>query len=191
MRSLITIYTLSTLLSLPCPTLQEVSVIFVIPMSNRVEIDHSRSLESIERSLLFWEDLSPEPISFEVTEVSVITPTQIVTDGIMWSESMWDPPTLTIFVIETSEYLDSDKEGLSWREQIWVRGGDSPNFEATLTHEVGHAIFDLPHQYHDASDIMGLFPLSAYLNHQIGCSSLEVMGHPCRRVYLPMIGVSI
>ncbi len=57
-------------------------------------------------------------------------------------------------------------------------------------HELGHAVYGLPDLV-EGIDIMNPWAArAAYEGNSIGCASLAVLGTPCRRTYLPLVGIA-
>jgi hypothetical protein len=110
--------------------------------------------------------------------------------AIEWSRPSWSgPPDVTLFVIDSPYSLTGDAVGQSQTPMgiIWVLRTDGEAFEATVAHELGHVLYDLPHAYDAGADIMGLVPLAAYQVPMVGCASLERLGRPCARVFFPLV----
>jgi hypothetical protein len=98
--------------------------------------------------------------------------------------------------LTTHRRMYEEHEGLAMYDSsaAWVVMSRS-NQQATIAHELGHVLFDLPDSYLDdlacvQVDIM-CDPSVAYYNNNLGCRSREVLGHPCFRVYMPVTQVQI
>lgn len=192
---LATLLLLSSLWVGPAADTYAVRVIFLHPTTNAAGWDRQEVTNDVANALAFWHERSPIPVSFRIESVEVVSYTHPISEVAYWSSEWWPQPvatnSLTIFVVETSEELYTDSAnplvGFALPNLIWVKGNHGDWFAAVVAHEIGHAIFGLPHQYQDAGDIMGLFPPAAYMNHTIGCSSLAALGYPCTQVYLPIL----
>lgn len=121
----------------------------------------------------WWQRLSPIPIHLSVAEK---TP-----QGALATE------VVPIYVLASS--AESYTDGY----HIWI-GNDGPFRAATIAHELGHVLFDLPDWYLqpgscDLIDIM-CEPVSAYTSGVVGCRSLNtILSGACRvrRTFLPVL----
>lgn len=173
-----------------CPE-RRIHIVYVEPPGQTLTIEHQAAVQAgIEQAIAFWQDLAPLETTLTLADSYLITTTAPLTGSLEWSRPYFaDPTDLTLFVIDSPGPLVGDAVAQSQAPLgiIWALRGDGPGWGATIAHELGHVLYDLPHQYQDAEDIMGLVPLAAYERHMIGCSSLAQLGRPCQHLALPLI----
>jgi hypothetical protein len=143
----------------------------------------------VQASLDFWQELAPAPIALAITSERTITTTGDIYAQLSWSRPYWQPPGLTLFVIDGDQWLlgTSLAQSQTPLGLIWALRSSGDDFAATIAHELGHVAYGLPHQYQDGGDIMGMTPTAAYQARTIGCASLAQLGRPCAAVWLPLI----
>jgi hypothetical protein len=172
-------------------------VIFVQSPSHPLSADEmAASLSSIRNGAQFWNELSPISTTLALAEPQVIT-----VDGDLsasfwsWSKPYWRPVNdITFFVLDAQPRPGvTDNLAQTWAGDeatlVWGFYGSGDWFSATSAHELGHAAFLLPHALGagDGNDIMSLAPMWAYQSRSVGCTSRERLGHPCHKVFLPLV----
>lgn len=153
--------------------------------------ERAAAAAGVQAALDYWQELAPEPAPLAITSARVITTTADIYQQLEWSRPyVAGPPELTIFLIDGTAPLlgTSLAQSQTPLGLIWVLRGEGDDFAATIAHELGHVIYELPHQYQDAGDIMGFVPTAAYQARRVGCPSLAALGRPCASVWLPLIG---
>ena len=168
-----------------------IHLVFVEPVGSppRTPAEWAAARASIADAARFWEARAPITTTLRIADdISVITMDGDIVDSFAWSQPYWSRD-LTIFVIDTPQpllgaYLAQSQTALGL---VWAVWGAGDTFAATIAHELGHVVYGLPHQYQEATDIMGLDPIVAYQHHWIGCASLAELGAPCQSVWLPVV----
>lgn len=138
--------------------------------------------QGIEAALAFWQALAPTPAPAPLFIIDERTITGTVDDVLPRPSEAG----LTIFVIDSTAPLLGNYWALAAPGVIWALRGDGDHFAATIAHELGHAVYGLPHAYGDI-DIMALDPMPAYAAHTIGCTTLARLGRPCTHLWLPVV----
>jgi hypothetical protein len=140
-------------------------------------------------ALDFWQQLAPAPIPLAITSERTITTTGDIYAQLTWSRPYWQPPGLTVFLIDGNAWIlgTSLAQSQTPLGLIWALRASGDDFAATIAHELGHVVYELPHQYQDGNDIMGFAVTAAYQAGRIGCASLAELGRPCVSVWLPLI----
>ncbi len=172
-------------------------VVFVQNPDHPLNADQmAASMASIRSGAQFWNELAPITTTLTLAEPQVIT-----VDGDLsasfwsWSRPYWRPVNdITFFVLDAqpqpgiSDYLAKTWAG-DEATLVWGFYGAGDWFAATSAHELGHAAFLLPHALGagDGNDIMSLAPMSAYQFRSVGCTSRARLGHPCHKVFLPLV----
>lgn len=174
------------------PPARGLVVVFVEPKGETFTADEqAAAMAGIDGALAFWRDHLADPIAVNVITTEFITATDRMTDSLDWSQPYWASPNdVTLFVIDSPYPLVGDAVGQAQTPLglIWVLRTDGDAFAATVAHELGHVVYNLPHAYDDPDDIMGIVPLIAYQRGTIGCTSLARLEQPCARLYVPMVG---
>lgn len=161
-----------------------------------------QAIKTVQSGLDWWKALSPITITSTIRSVTVITSTEdYYKDTITQSYPWMTDTAITIFAINNTTshhqicFPITDGEicvsgGFAFQPWGWFLM-DSEDASSVAAHEFGHVLFNLDDLYHDDPaclevDIM-CEPAIAYATRMIGCRSLYTLGHPCQRIYLPMI----
>jgi hypothetical protein len=180
---------------------RNVQIVFVQQPGETFTIEEQQQVvASVKSAIVFWHDLSPVTTTLAIASTELLTTTFDVYDNPQWFDAIFDRPhDITIVIIDNSSngkpLPAGNFAGANTHYDIIVvttKGNGLPNEQAALlTHELGHVLYDLPDLYtHGCSgtDIM-CNPITAYGAYTIGCVSLEYLGYPCKRIYLPAIAV--
>lgn len=139
------------------------------------EVEH---IEASYASATAWWGMEKQAIQVEVAAAP--------------SDALSSPPVYpegTVVVIDNSKsgaLLLGSYRGIASPGRIWVVSG-AFHLPAVFAHEIGHAEYGLEHW----GDCIGLdimcSPDAAYQAHSIGCRSLEALGRPCSKTYIPEV----
>lgn len=181
---------LSTAQPQPSYNHTRVIVYWVQPEGEQLSyLEQTQTLQDLQTAVDFWSDLSPITTTLDIVPSGVVTSSADIYEypySIKYGRSLPEN-AFFVFIFDNSESrrkFHNDAVGLSGLDAIYVLGSSG---SGTHAHELGHQLYNLPHQYNQPADIMGLYPEYSLFIHQIGCASLSVMGHPCTYYYLPAI----
>lgn len=171
---------------------RRIALIFVEPSGESfTPEEQQQAIQNATDAAQYWMELSPITTTVQIISTQFITTTEDVLSDpnrAMQSPAVhFNADELPLIVIDNTEsrrVLFDMALGLASYASIYVV--TSANAD-TYAHEMGHAFYNLPHQYQADYDIMSLYPPAAYQRHMIGCASLEVLGRPCGRIFLPII----
>jgi hypothetical protein len=150
----------------------------------------------VRRALDWWKELSPVPISSTIVLTShvTLTSTEVFTYPVLATYPMLAEDHLTVFIVDNTvshlRFHEGKADGVGFAHRAtWVTT-DAWSFESVQAHEFGHLYFMLPDWYLTGDgcelyDIM-CWHAAAYPEKRLGCQTLEFLGHPCRRIYLPV-----
>lgn len=166
-----------------------ITILFVEPPGESFTVaQQCEELRDIQAALEWWQSLSPVPTRLHIAQTQFITTTEDVYETLPIGEG-----DLTIVVIDNRQsgrlIQDRIEGGASYDlGTVWVVTTD--NNAARVTHELGHALYNLPDLYSTPAlcigiDIMCGTQRDAYQQRFIGCQSLAYLGRPCQRTYLP------
>lgn len=192
---LLTILVILFTIPIPHPTItRTIHVVYAQPAGEIFTNDEIIAAQSnIQDAINYWQELSPITTTLEIISTQLITTEyDVLSDPSMvlqLDSVQFAVESLPIVVIDNSNsgrYIYGNNVGVASYAAIYVVSNAGA---ATYTHEMGHALYNLPHQYQSAVDIMSLDPYVAYQRHTIGCESLQILGKPCQRIYLPIINI--
>lgn len=172
-----------------------VQPVFVNTISHTIQ-NEARSIAAIKTALAWWYELAPQPIVTEILEPDrIYVENPAGTNDWLYDVLTFENEVLEIYIIANGpdDVLFYDYDAVSapaYNAAIALEYGWHP-LEITLTHELGHVLYDIPDWYHSGIycpiDIMCLSLADAYYSKFIGCISLEYLGRPCRKTYLPAL----
>lgn len=178
---------------------RNVQIVFVQQPGEIFTIEEQQQVvASVKGAIVFWSDLSPLTTTLAIASTELFTTTFAIYDNPQWFDAIFDRPhDITIVVVDNSSngkpLPAGNFAGANTHYDVIVvttRANNLPGEQAALlAHELGHVLYDLPDLYtHGCSgvDIM-CNPITAYGAYTIGCVSLEYLGYPCQRIYLPAI----
>jgi len=174
----------------PADPPRPIHIIYVEPPNTVWTTDErAEARAGVQAALDFWQQLAPVPVPLAIASERVITTTDDIYAQLAWSRPYWQPPGLTLFLIDGDQWLlgTSLAQSQTPLGLIWALRASGDDFAATIAHELGHVVYGLPHQYQDGDDIMGFAVTAAYQARRIGCASLAELGRPCAQVWLPFI----
>lgn len=152
----------------------------------------SYAVLSTKNAFQWWYDLAPQPILYEILPVKTIYVENPYNDN-AWMGELFTPNNeiVEVYIIANdNELLLQSYDGLAapnYNALVVLYNGYYP-LEVTITHELGHVLYNLPDWRVDCGiDIMCPSVLQAYNQHMIGCLSLSALGEPCEKIYLPAI----
>lgn len=165
------------------------SVVFVEPVGEQFTNEEKDvELEKLRIAIHYWEELSPVTTTLTLLpQTSTITAEADIFDQPYVSHQSLADQDLLILIFDNSQSQETFYNyalGLALPSLIYIVSSTGADVYA---HELGHAVYNLPHQYHTDYDIMNLYPLAAFQLHRIGCGSLAELGRACTSVYLPVI----
>lgn len=174
-----------------------IHVLFVIPTGETLtNAEQARGLAAVADAAVFWSTHSPIPADLQVRS------TVVITTGDPYASLEWSRPYLhnanpdvTIFVIDNGAsgrllLGHSVGQAQDYYGAIWVVTQGYPGDDglaAALAHELGHVLYGLNDLPPGPTDIMRMPPTAAYRAGWIGCDSLERLGAPCTRFYVPLL----
>lgn len=177
-----------------------IHVVVVNPEGETVDGNElSHAMADVEAALDWWEQLSPIDINSSITSATVITKTADYYQNVVNSnEDMISNDHITIFIINnktTHTSIYSGYMGISMSEMnaAWIASSmpHQSMIRPLIAHELGHVFFNLEdlNVYDIACTIPDIMcdPLVPYHSTFIGCRSLESMGSPCSKLFLPLV----
>jgi hypothetical protein len=175
------------------PPTRPIHIIFVQPEGEQfTNEERVTAARAIADAALFWSAYA----DFEILSAQSITVTGDVYHDLVWSNAYLSEGNtgMTVFVIDNSNSRLS-MDGAAGAAQdyygaVYVLLYGYPGehaLAATLAHEMGHVQWGLPDLPWGRDDIMSIPPTMAYSHGFIGCGSLEQLGAPCRRLWLPLV----
>jgi hypothetical protein len=180
------------ILSLLTPP-RPVHVVFVEPLGEAYSgVRAAQAQAAITAAADFWQAYA----DLAIVSTTIYTPTGDAYTDLSWALSLMSPEgPITIFVMDNTvsdARLPKGDVGRSqeYNHAIWVTfQGD--NLDAVIAHELGHELFHLPDWYDTPGacghpDIM-CWHNAAWQRGFVGCRTLEYIGHPCKRIFLPRI----
>jgi hypothetical protein len=175
----------------PVDIVQSVQIIYVQPSGETFTADEQAvAYTSVQAALDWWHELSPITTTLTITGTRIFTTTADVYDSADWLEPffIYRNPVITVLIVDNSVsrrvfYRNRAAKARNWYATTWaVLHGfpGSTGLASTITHELGHILYDLPDLYYQACklDIM-CWPASAYPARYIGCVSLQRLGASC------------
>lgn len=168
-----------------------IHIIFVEPVGESFSLEEQDTATLFTaRAVTYWHTLSPVLTTLTLdpnTQLITTTEDVLLTPGILENGRI-DDSAIYVYVIDNSvsnRYINNDSnEGLADPWSIWIT---TNTLEAVYAHELGHALYNLPHQILAPVDIMNFSPQVAYQRNTIGCDSLRELGKPCYQVAIPII----
>ena len=154
--------------------------------------EQAETVQSIKDAAAFW------GYNAIITDTQFLT----VTEDVYYQPlNMWSvlpaeqSKDIYIFVVDNTNH----------KETLFGYGGYAQNYyrllvvlndraeDARIAHELGHILYDLPDWYRrpgkcNAPDIM-CDAEAAYKQNIKGCNTLDFIGAPCYRIYLPLVVV--
>lgn len=151
--------------------------------------EQAYTIEQVQHATAFWGYTTQ-------IETSMLYPQQ---DAFSLPLDTWatlpsaEGSAITIYVVDNSESRRLFFGSYGGYAQDFYRaatGLSSTFLAATLAHELGHVLYGLPDWYRDptlcyATDIM-CDGVAAYNAGVIGCRTLDFIGRPCEKIYLPI-----
>lgn len=173
---------------------RNIHIVFVQPYGETFsQYEQDTAIQHIENATRYWSQLSPIVTEFSIdyTAEFIEAPEDIFMyfGTLMYinGKTRLDYAGTYVYVIDNSisgTTLNNEADGYADVYSVWVT---TSSFESTYAHELGHNVYDLPHQYQESVDIMNLIPDVAYQRHTIGCASLRELGKECYNVYVPVV----
>jgi hypothetical protein len=166
-------------------------LIFVQPKGEEYTTqEQAYSIEQVHKAVGFWGYTATIETAFITTEQDVYT-LPIDSWGILPAV---EGTAITIYVVDNSQSRSLYFGSYGGYAQDYYRlatGLSSTFLAATLAHELGHVLYGLPDWYRDptlcyATDIM-CDGVAAFNAGVIGCRTLDFIGRPCKKIYLPRI----
>lgn len=155
--------------------------------------NETAALESLERALLWWYTLAPDPIAYEILPPKHITITS------PYNPQTWLAAQLTFESDVTEVYIIANRNELLLQEYAGVAmpaynalavvEHSVRGLDAALTHELGHVLYGLPDwtPQQCSIDIMCYSAKEAYEQNRVGCLSLAHLGKPCQKIFIPAV----
>lgn len=172
-----------------------VQPVFVNTATHTIQ-NEAQAIASIKAALDWWYELAPQPVVTEILDSETIyVENPYGTNDWLYDVLTFENETLEIYIIANGpeNVLLYDFDAIAapaYNAAIALEYGRHP-LEISLTHELGHVLYDLPDWYHSnvycPIDIMCLSLTEAYNARFIGCTSLEYLGKPCQKTYLPAL----
>lgn len=180
-------------------THKPIHVVFLTPPGETTTpAEISEGVGSVTSALRWWQELLPPPLTITstISDVAVLpTTTEVYTNPVSTYLSLagTNLDTLYVFVVDNSssqrQFYEGQTVGLAYAHMATWVVLNPRDAAAIQAHEFGHLYFMLPDWYLSPpcmeTDIMCLTDI-AYPNKSIGCQSLEWLGHPCKKVFIPL-----
>lgn len=171
-----------------------IHLLFVQPSGETyTQQEQEETVQAIERASAFWN----VPVRIVSTQV-ITTNVNVYSETIdKWASlKVVSPQTVYLYVIDNSEHHNVLFTGYGGYAQNYFRLIvilNDADQDAYLAHELGHILYNLPDWYLipgkcNSPDIM-CGSVDAFRKNIKGCNTLEFLGTPCYKVYIPLIQV--
>lgn len=177
----------------PEPAPMPVDIIFVSTPEGAFTEERKAELRAdVVGAFQFWYDRAPDPIAFELRAERDLFVPDVHT--VIWFKGLltFANPAAEIYIVY-NDVTGTPIAGLwgeayyYYRAAIVVSRYHGDQTMALITHELGHALYNLPDRSMPCpADIM-CAPIPAVRLGTLGCATLADLGRPCYRVSLPMV----
>lgn len=176
---------------------RSIRTVLVVPDGETLTVEeYTLAVQAVKDAAAFWERVHPGKPHLPVLDSAYIL--QVPADGFVnftWANGWRVDDPLTVFIVDnsTSGKLFGQMHAFTLEEVFTVIQGTTgtSSLPATIAHELGHARFGVhdlyppftPYAYYD---IMG-DSLRAYRDGILGLTTMESMGYPSKRYYVPLM----
>lgn len=152
--------------------------------------EQAEAVSRVERAVAFWEARAPQPAGAVVVTPPVLA---VLPDSYpAWLADLGFHDEYTVYILNTPPYPFGPVHWhANFAQRYTVTTYNHPvSTEATLAHEIGHLLYNLPDLYPCGETDIMCNPASAYPD-RLGCATLAHLGAPCQRVALPLLGTRL
>lgn len=181
---------------------RSVHLVIAVPADEVLEgVEQSAIIAQAQDALTFWQDHSPITttlmLASDMTILDLAPSINPYADtGYYRPFEHWGQSDIYVMVVENSASRAIFAEGAAgfadpgYGFAAAVAHGypGEDALGATLAHELGHVLYGLPDRGWCSDDLMcSPSPVAAYRAGWLGCRTLETLGAPCARVWVPLI----
>ncbi len=170
-----------------------VHIVYIEPVGEIfTQQEQEQTYSYVENAIQYWQTLSPITTTLSIVDTEFLTTTEDVLEypglaSYLNNKVRISDTEVYLYIIDNSNslrFISQDNDGLADYYSIWVT---TSSLDSTYAHEFGHNLYNLPHQFQESIDIMGLYPKAAFDRHTIGCASLQELGSKCHIILLPIV----